>query len=833
MISKQKPAVLRPWMLAAALLLPGASASAQEPVGIPSNQDLIDASNQLVSGMVGTFSAPPKVFPSTKTVDGPLLGNGDLGAAIGGPANRLAIYFGKNEFWTDSLWYKTNNVPHPLWGGGILPMVKLELQIDALNGASYNMEEALATAEVRGRFKAGNLEVTSRSYVAATENLFVMELSAAGGSPQVTAHLTVVWDQPFHESGKDGDAAFIRLSGDKNVSLPSPEAKVAARVVGAAGTADANGNVSFTLAPGAKAYLVVSVLSSRDTPEYQGAGLQRIKAVTPADLDKLNADHRAWWRGFHGQSFVDIPYPQIEKYWYSSLYLLGSASRKGEAPPGLFGNWITAHPMGWRSDYTLNYNHQASFLALYSSNHLEAADNFPDPLIDWLPMAKEYAAKNLGKKGALYISHIGPYGTASVDTNRWNNMYCGPMAATDIFMHWYSSYDEAYAKKVYPMLTAIADFFEDYMVLENGKYLVYKDEMNEKAVTQEVNNVKTLGGLRVLFKGLIDMSTELGVDEGRRAKWREVLDHLIYPLTAGGTAIRCDEVGSGTGCVTVWAVAQDYFGLESPKDSLDLAYNTIKGMNWWRSNNWAMYFYWAMARMGHDPNAILSQMDGLISASSYPNLHIHSGGGGIENLNVVPTAIDEMLLQSHQGVIRVFSDWPKDKPARFGNLRAYGAFLVSSEIKGGEVRYVRIVSEKGKPAVARNPWPGKSVAVYRNMSKAETLNGDKLAFATSPNEIIFLVPDGAQVSVRAGGSALPAGKVFLGAGRLRVTAPDGGSLEVTMRSMDGREIGAWHGTGGALEAPIATGPGVYLVTATLTARDRAPRTWTEKVAFVP
>ena len=40
-----------------------------------------------------------------------------------------------------------------------------------------------------------------------------------------------------------------------------------------------------------------------------------------------------------------------------------------------------------------------------------------------------------------------------------------------------------------------------------------------------------------------------------------------------------------------------------------------------------------------------------------------------------------MLLQSHDQTIRVFPVWLKGKDASFRNLRAYGAFLVSSEFE--------------------------------------------------------------------------------------------------------------------------------------------------------
>jgi len=57
------------------------------------------------------------------------------------------------------------------------------------------------------------------------------------------------------------------------------------------------------------------------------------------------------------------------------------------------------------------------------------------------------------------------------------------------------------------------------------------------------------------------------------------------------------------------------------------------------------------------------------------------------------TMIAETLLQSHNGIIRVFPAWPKNKDASFENLVAEGDVKVSSEIKNGRVTFVRL--EKG------------------------------------------------------------------------------------------------------------------------------------------
>ncbi len=60
------------------------------------------------------------------------------------------------------------------------------------------------------------------------------------------------------------------------------------------------------------------------------------------------------------------------------------------------------------------------------------------------------------------------------------------------------------------------------------------------------------------------------------------------------------------------------------------------------------------------------------------------------------SGIQEMLLQSHAGIIRLFPAIPSSwKNASFNKLRAQGAFLVSAQKSDGRAKEVRILSEKG------------------------------------------------------------------------------------------------------------------------------------------
>lgn len=70
--------------------------------------------------------------------------------------------------------------------------------------------------------------------------------------------------------------------------------------------------------------------------------------------------------------------------------------------------------------------------------------------------------------------------------------------------------------------------------------------------------------------------------------------------------------------------------------------------------------------------------------------------------------LQEMLLQSHTGIIEVFPAIPSDwDDCSFTTLRAQGAFLVSATRVAGVTRRVEIVSEAGGTCRLRSPFSGK------------------------------------------------------------------------------------------------------------------------------
>ncbi len=150
-------------------------------------------------------------------------------------------------------------------------------------------------------------------------------------------------------------------------------------------------------------------------------------------------------------------------------------------------------------------------------------------------------------------------------------------------------------------------------------------------------------------------------------------------------------------------------------------------------------FFVAAVRVGYDSGIILKELH-KYALHTYPNGFQLNNPHGIENSCTVANALDEMLCMSAGNVIRLFRVFPKDQNAKFKNIRAWGAFLVSAELIDGMIADVKIISEKGKPCTIINPWPGKKIVLIRNGKKAENISGNRLSFKTVPGETIRMRP---------------------------------------------------------------------------------------------
>ncbi|RXZ80056.1 hypothetical protein EBB07_20125 [Paenibacillaceae bacterium] len=695
----------------------------------------------------GIFTETPNNVPSDKVVDGPLIGNGDVGAVISGTPEKQRLWISKVDFWKAKLMYPNGG---PCLLGGI------DIQIPALAGASYYSEQNLLEGRVESTFQGAETSVTMTSWIAATANAMVVELSCAGQALPVTVDL---WVQSGNESeteyGRDGDTSWATRKFNRADLQWSTEGVIAMRCLGSEGN-------SFELRPGHKSYVVVYVLTNHDENNTLQASIGRVKLLDESGIHSLYSEHENWWCQFWAKSEIEIGDELLEKFWYGSHYIMACCSRNKTFPPGLFGSWITTDSPAWAGDYHLNYNYQAPWWGVYSSNHIELSVPYDTPLLEYMPNGRKYAQQYLGCGGIYYDVGIGPKGlpTALCDTPyEAGHMFLGQksnaaLSTVNMLMRYYYTHDLNYASQVaYPFLMEAAQFWEDYLQFEDGRYVIYRDAVHEVPTftvshdnedwargLEDKNPILSLGVVQMLFQGLLDMSKELGIAGDRREKWTHIVEHMsdfptyerdgkvIFRLTEQGLDWKNDNT---LAIQHIWPAGA--VGLSSDPNLLEVAKNTITVLNRWTDYNGFPTIFTAAARVGYDPEVILHQLRHQCLEHSFPNLFVFFGGGGIECCSAVPSAINEMLMQSHEQVIRLFPVWPEGKPARFINLRAVGAFLVSSELSNDRITCVDIKSEKGRTCRVLNPWQNEDFSI----EEIEGSQTKKIDWHMSENVISF------------------------------------------------------------------------------------------------
>jgi alpha-L-fucosidase 2 len=732
----------------------------------------------------GVFTSPPKEVPTAKTPDAPLAGNGDIGLTLGGGPQQLQFYFGKNDFWR----------AYPVYpGGGIAFPGALTVTIDALQGAAYYAEQVQDKAKIYARFNKNNLQVTLNTWVAATDNTVVAEFTATAPCTLKLHLWAAKGNTSVNGEGQSGNVYWATRSFMNTPLLEWPaHVAMAMKVLG--GNKQTAGQ-TITLAANQKCTVIITLYTNFDRKDWKEGAIKAAQSMTGAAVENMRREHEAWWKQFWNRSNIQIGDPYLEKYYFASQYLLASTVRGNKFPPGIWGCFITQDSTAWGGDYHLNYNYQAPFWAAYSSNYIDLLDRFDDPLLDYMEKGKVHAQTLLQMKGIYYPVGIGPKGLV---TTRWpltpeemqrryatteNTIDSGykflgqkinaVFSVGNMLMRFYSTYDSAYANKVYPYLLECANFWENYLKLEDGRYVIYMDHFNEimpnlrnngqwRDRLGDFNSTLSLGLVKMLFKGMIDVSRFMKRDENRQEKWQHIVTHLSqFPVgeAAGRLSLKNMEKGpqgrevtpSGLNRVAIHGLILPG-GVAGPKT--DSVFNSIllSDVERWKTRmrnpgewgntlgNGIETCFPGAVRVGYDADEILQQLKDRIAAQSLPNSWITQSGGGIETLAAVPMTINEMLLQSYEGIVRIFPNWNRAKDASFTKLRAYGAFVISSRLKNGQVSTVHLLSEKGRTCIMENPWPGKKVQLVRNGKNGETLQGTTFSFPTKQQENVLLKP---------------------------------------------------------------------------------------------
>ncbi len=480
-----------------------------------------------------------------------------------------------------------------------------------------------------------------------------------------------------------------------------------------------------------------------DTLSYARRELQRLGSLPASQLQKTS---EARWRDFWSRSAVEFGDADFEKIWYHNQYFLACCLREQKVAPGLFGNWSTGRiGTAWHSDYHMDYNTQQVFWGVFSSNHVEQHLSYVELCLNLMPMSEKYAKEKFDLPGAYFPHSAYPVPSQMVPypVPPWGYQISEtPWTVQSLWWQYLYTQDIDYLRKVYPMLRAAARFVAAYVKKgDDGKYHVIPTVSSENwgfTVDYRLNKdcILDLSLIAFLLNAVVEGSSALEADGAERAQWKEIRDNLApFPKVKGPFGEVWLDVANAPAeyiynvPITLAPVfPAEQVGIGRGEEQLQVARRTARTVRLEGGND-LVYQPLIRARLGMLdlkwfkgqvryctlPNGVSSdrirQVGGRYKDSTSFDFMMRMGVW-TENL-ALPAVLNECLMQSYTQTIRLFPNTRNLGSARFQNLRAAGAFLVSASFDGRRILQVSLLSEKGKPVRIANPWRGSSVTVTR------------------------------------------------------------------------------------------------------------------------
>ena len=540
--------------------------------------------------------------------------------------------------------------------------------------------------------------------------------------------------------------------------------------------------------------VLVSVSTAEDALEPKNAALSLLEQAERETVPNLKAEKDEWFSRFWSKSFLKLGDDYLENIYYLRRYLMGIGSR-GKYPVVFNGglwrwnrdvvNWVTPH----------HWNTQQQYWGL-------CAQNDGDLLLPYLntyyrmmrqPGMTELAARRGVKEPAILLAEMHNFDGTMVNEDRGdmkNDLTPASQVASRFWEYYEYSGDKAFLEsKGYAFMREAANFYLQKLEWKQDtkcfslKGSVYEDGNGQGPVE---NPLSDRNCIEALFKSCIQAAATLHRDSDLTTKWQYVLDHLWERRLVredgieGEVIAPCDTSTAGGRYSTKdWAVGgaiafpAELIGIDQKDTPLGKAV-----MNFIRSLKGNMYSHHPTpviaARMGAGDEAVKLLKDAVTELQIYPqglmtnvrgyptalyDLKLKAnllGPGkctitwrdffqcGMEPISICGTALNEMMLQSNERVIRVFPAIPgewKDSLLAF-KLLARGGFLVAAERQKGKTMPVSVKSLRGNVCRLQNPWAGQAVTVY-DYAASQPLEfkkepGDVISFDTRENQEYIL-----------------------------------------------------------------------------------------------
>ncbi|MGM0573414.1 MAG: glycosyl hydrolase family 95 catalytic domain-containing protein [Bacteroidota bacterium] len=501
------------------------------------------------------------------------------------------------------------------------------------------------------------------------------------------------------------------------------------------------------------------------------------------DVDQRYTFNNQSWSEYWAQSGLNLEDKELESIWYRNLYFFRCAAKSGVSCPGLFANW-SFNDIGtaWHGDWHMNYNTQQPFWATLTSNHPELNLPYVEMVEFISEVAGKWAKDYYDMRGTFY-----PHSAYPVEMTMnpypvpdWGwEVFETPWAVQGVWWHYlYTGDSEFLRNRAFPLIRDAVLFIVDYMTRPEAHGEEWGDDKYHVFPTVPPELYKLRPGFQYNSDGLVDLTLikflfkaylrsvdilDLESEKETVSSVQNILNH--YPEYPTETSEQYGEVfvsvdGESTEmvynapCNLMTVFPGEDHGLHSNEEIMSILANTKKN-NQNEGGNELVFQHLQAARIG------MLDLDRFKRAVRYctlengtsANLVLQEGGRYTDHTDFnfmkemgiwfenfgLPAVINECLLQSYNGIIRLYPNWPGDQDAQFKTLRAAGGFLVSSSIKNGHVQEVEIFCENTGELKLYNPWGTNSdVKVWIDDAEKPTLSGPIIQLKVQEGQRVLL-----------------------------------------------------------------------------------------------
>jgi alpha-L-fucosidase 2 len=495
--------------------------------------------------------------------------------------------------------------------------------------------------------------------------------------------------------------------------------------------------------------------AARTRTEHLSAAGERVSAALARDAETLLREHDADLRQLLGGTSlrigrqVDGPIDVAEDVlsgrdeqltatvmFQYGRYLLASSSRPGSGPPAnLQGIWNEDLRPAWSSNYTVNINTEMNYWPAEVTGLAECHLPLIDLLDKMAANGTDVARELYGTRGWVTHHNTDMWGwSLPVGMGHGNPSWAiWQMGGAWLVQHAWDHYEftgdtEFLRDRAWPLLRGCAEFCLDWLVEGDGQLDTIPSTspenlflVNGMPESLSWSSTMDIALIRAVFTRCLDTARTLGIDDLMLAEIEKALPRLRPPaVTAGGWLQEWVEDlpeedpkhRHMSQLVTVYPLGQI-----DPETTPELAEAAVNLMD--RRGNGAMGWSWAWkialrARLGDGETArsllleatralgfdwgVNAPTDGSQWGGLLPNLFSSHPPFQIDGNYGFPAGIAEMLVQSHNGVIRVLPALPSSWPSgALTGVRCRGGLAADITWRDGSLATLSIRRLTGDP----------------------------------------------------------------------------------------------------------------------------------------